>query len=163
MKPPKENAAPTAMGDGTSTKEMAGKLPVDYSQKPTRSKVVLFAKTTHKLAILKIGCALVLDESYAWNKTSEFLSACLNEKERANLAQCTLKTLPRDDIEEVALKALGRTSGPLPTFISLEDDANFWASLAPTFELVAYSYAAFKYLPRHMQIKMLAQLKMEVG
>ena len=159
----KQNAAPTAMGGGASSKDKAGKRPRDYSQKPTRSKVVLFAKTPHKLAVLKIGCALVLDAPYAWNKTSKFLSIFLSDKERVNLAYCALKTLPCDDLEEVALKALGPSGGPLPTFISLADDANFWASMAPPCELVAYSHAAFKYLPRHMLIKMLAQLKMEIG
>ena len=113
MKTPKENAAPTAMGDGTSTKEKAGQLLVNLSPKPTRSKVVLFAKPAHKLAILKIGCALVLDETYTWNKASDFLAACLSDKERAKLAYCALKTLRDGNNEEVELKALGRTVGRL--------------------------------------------------
>ena len=159
----KQNAAPTAMGDGVSSKNKAGKLLGDSNSKPIRSTMELYATPAHKRVATVIAKALTLKELDGWVKARQILTIYLSKVERAKLAFHMLKTLHADDIEEVALKALGPAGGPLPTFVSLSDDANFWATMANAPKLEAYFFASYKHLPRHRQTKVLSLLNKEVA
>ena len=69
----------------------------------------------------------------------------LEQNERAAQAFASLIKLDPETAEAVAASALGhlRAGPPLPTFLNLMDDAQFWADLASPSELDAYCLASF--------------------
>lgn len=69
----------------------------------------------------------------------------LEQNERAAQAFASLLNLDPETAEAVAISAVEhlRAGPPLPTFLSVMDDAQFWADLASPSELDAYCLASF--------------------
>jgi len=113
-------------------------------------------KSDHKRMARVLGYALTVGEASAWRGFSVVAMARLSVQERACLAKAALISLP----EEVAdLVNEPVQSGPLPAFLSLLEDAKYWASNASRNEKKAYALAAFGAMAASDQADFLRYIK----
>lgn len=100
-----------------------------------------WAKPDHKRIARVLGYVLTSGTASAWRGFATIAMARLSVEERACLAKAALISLPDDIAELVADDSQG---GPLPAFLSLMEDARFWASKATRREKKAHVLAGFE-------------------
>jgi hypothetical protein len=140
----KENAAPTAMGNGAKLDAKHDISPQYHATRRTRTAMSKSAPDRHKRAARVLGYCLTLDTVDAWWCFAAVIEAQLTVKERTALAFMALNSLDADTAAQVAQANLGDGAGqPIPPLFDYLDEAAFWADMAFPSELEAYCLAAF--------------------
>lgn len=103
-----------------------------------------------------VSIALIVGEAQHWLHLKTILRGLLTTRERAALAFAAIRSLSEGDRKKVATNAIPEWTefgSPLPTFLDLADDAQWWAANASPQEIEAYLLACFNALQRHRQIE----------
>lgn len=90
-----------------------------------------------------------MSDGCAYNVTFKTLPSQLSIAELDSLVAAVFDTMEDERFFEFveAQVQLRTTGGPLPTFLDVTEDANWWANLASKIELSAYLVACFNRLP----------------
>ncbi|WP_414898813.1 hypothetical protein [Rhodovulum sp. YEN HP10] len=155
----KENAAADGPRNGAENACEGFRLPCHSSLKAGVSATLKYASDAHDRASRMLAAALTLEDFDAWAAASAVWAARLTGRERAALAWAALRSLDEDQAEDVAETVIGGAGAPLPPFLSVMDDAAFWAAMASGRELEAYCLASFMAMPRHRQAAFLAHVQ----
>ncbi len=106
----------------------------------------------YKRVARSVGYALLLGHADAWHGLSVIATARLTLKERAAMSWALLRSLPRDNVVDVASAVLpDQTGTPIPPLFNAMDDASHWAANANSEELEAYCLASFNRMAPHRQ------------
>ena len=103
--------------------------------KPKSALMSRLMSPAHKRMSRVLGYVLTAGTPDAWRGFAVVAMARLSTSELACLAKAALIALP-DDVADLVWSQ--RTGAPLPTFMSLMDDARYWASNASRREKKAY-------------------------
>ena len=148
----KENAAPTAMGNGAKLDAKHDISLKDHATGKPRTAMSKYAPDRHKRAARMLGYCLTLDTIDAWWCFAAVIDARLTVKERTALAFMALSSLDTDEATQVAQARLGDGAGqPIPPLFDHMDEAAFWADLVFPDELEAYCLAAFNRMAPKLQ------------
>ncbi|MDX1742184.1 MAG: hypothetical protein R3186_01115 [Ruegeria sp.] len=157
-----KNAAPTAMGDGVENCTDQSKSCPFYDPKHHDCAMPKTGEERLKSAIRVIAFTLISDSDRGSGQLASCLFKNLTEGERTQLAFAILCGLTTDTVEQLCLAVVGDTGGPLPTLISVRDEAEFWANLQSNITLKAYLLAAYMALPTDDRIAFLLHLDKEL-
>jgi hypothetical protein len=103
---PKENAAPSAKGNGVGRSNTRKSTCSDNTPKQGKNAISLYGKDAHKRASKMLGYALTVGDFPAWEAASAIWAARLTVQERIALAFMALGSLDDDNAQMAAEAAL---------------------------------------------------------
>jgi hypothetical protein len=107
-------------------------------------------KPQYRSVVTVFGSALTLEtDTDAWRAVTEVLMVRLSPMERANLAVVCLDATDDEEFFEIVETRIPSrlAEAPLPPLLDAEDEARWWASVAPPSEVKAWLLACFAQLP----------------